>query len=135
MKVYRSISLAPDARINTDNIGRSWSLCEIYAEHHVKQAGCNSYVILAADIDESQIEVANTLYAHDTRPREFEVVLTHDTEIEAIIHFSKHDGYEQYDNVTGNAGDNFFEDYLSYSSPYEGTTTMTNIIELAETFA
>jgi len=133
MKIYRAIALKNTQQINLDNIGRSWTLDEVYAEHHVKQAGCSSYIILAAEVEEDQIDVDNTLYAYDTRPREYEIVLKN-VEIEAIIHFSTHENYEQWDTIAGQTGNNFFEDYLSDRSPYEGEKTMNDILELAESF-
>jgi len=137
MRIYRGITLNEGEKINTQNIGRSWSLCEIYAEDHVKN-NCpekRTYVVLAADIDESMIDWPNTLLAHDRRPREFEIVLKKAAEIQAYIHFSKNDDYAQFDPVDGMSGDNVFEDYFFNDEEYGGNLTIGDVIALADSFA
>lgn len=135
MKIYRSILLSEGEEINTDNLGVSWTLCEIFAEDHAKDInrglGKDGFVILRAEINEDQIDWPNTLFAMETRPYEYEVVLS-GGDIEATIYMVEGvDHLEEDYAFSGYVGWNHFEDYCDN---YEGESTMEAFVELASEF-
>lgn len=134
MKIYRSILLNEGESINKENIGRSWTLCEIFAEDHANDInnalGKDGIVILEAEISESDIDWNNTLFAMDKRSHEYEVVLN-DFEIEVRIHMSEVDGIEEDEYINGETGNNNFEDY---TEKYEGDVTIEDFINVANEF-
>ena len=135
MKIYRSILLNEGEEIDTNNLGCSWTLCEIFAEDHAKDINRfhekDGYVILEAEIDEDQIDWSNTLFAMEARPYEYEVVLDGGM-ITSTIHMVEGiDHLEEDDNVEGDAGSNNFEDY---NDRYEGELTREDFLSLAAEF-
>lgn len=135
MKIYRSILLNEGEEINTENLGVSWTLCEIFAEDHAKDInraqGKDGFVILRAEISEDKIDWSNTLFAMEHRPYEYEVVLD-GGDIEATIYMVEGVDYlEEGDEVKGSAGWNNFEDY---NDNYDGDVTREAFLELASEF-
>ena len=134
MKIYRSILLNEGEAIKTENIGCSWTLCEIFAEDHAKDInrlhGKDGYVILEAEINESDIDWDNTLFAMQHRPNEYEVVLNN-IEIEARVYISGIESIEEGKKITGNTGNNEFEDY---NDNYEGELTKEDFMNVANEF-
>ena len=134
MKIYRSILLNEGEEINTENLGCSWTLCEIFAEDHAKDInghlGKDGFVILQAEVSKDDIDWSNTLHAMEERENEFEVVVMGD--IKATVKMvDGHLNYEQDDIIEGNAGDNTFEDYYDN---YDGDFTIEDFINLANEF-
>ena len=134
MKIYRSILLNEGEEINTENLGRSWSLCEIFAEDHANDInnalGKDGIVILEAEINESDIDWNNTLLAMEKRSHEYEVVLNN-IEIEARIHMSEFYGIKEDGYINGETGNNNFEDY---TENYEGELTIEDFMSVANEF-
>ena len=134
MKIYRSILLNEGEEINTENLGRSWTLCEIFAEDHANDInnalGKDGVVILKAEINQNDIDWNNTLFAMEKRSHEYEVVLNN-IEIEARIHMSEVDGIEEGEYINGETGNNNFEDY---TENYEGEVTIEDFMNVANEF-
>ena len=135
MKVYRSILLNENEAINTNNIGTSWTLCEIFAEEHAADINNyhqkDGYVILRAEINESNIDFSNTLFAMDNRKNEFEVVLN-GGELECEVYRVSGIQSEEEDTYfTGIVGNNTFEDYCHN---YDGDLTEKDFIDVALEF-
>lgn len=135
MKIYRSILLNEGEKIDTDNLGCSWTLDEIFAEDHAKdinrRVGKDGFVILSADISESDIDIDNTLFAMENRENEYEVVVF-STPIIAEIHMVEGiESYEGGDELEGNTGANEFEDYCEN---YEGDLTFEDFLKVANEF-
>ena len=134
MKIYRSILLDGNEEIDTDNLGCSWTLDEIFAEDHAEDInraqGKDGYVILEAEISADQIDMGNTLFAMEHRPHEYEVVLK-GGEIEATVIRSEWVDVEEDTEIKGWVGNNTFEDYCE---DYEGELNEEDFIELSEEF-
>lgn len=135
MKIYRSILLNEGEEINTDNLGCSWTLCEIFAEDHAKDInralGKDGFVILKAEIGEEGIDWSNTLFAMEYRPHEYEVVLD-GGDIETTIYMVEGiDHLEEDYAISGDVGCNNFEDYCDN---YDGEVTREAFLELASEF-
>jgi|SRR5690606_15147701 len=134
MKIYRSILLNEGETINTENIGTSWTLCHVFADDHandiIRANEKEGYVILEAEINDCDIDWSNTLYAMETRPNEFEVVLS-GGEIKAEVIYSENTSIEEGDIVDGFVGSNNFEDYCD---SYEGDLSKEDFITLASEF-
>lgn len=136
MKIYRGIALNENESINTSELGVSWSLCPIFAENHAKSIShvirTDGYVVLEAVIDESVIDIDNTLFAMENRPNEYEIVLVSGTEIVSYVEISSIDSVEQYAKVEGVAVTSIiFEDY---TNRYEGDLTENDLLELINEF-
>ena|SRR5690554_2785912 len=133
MKIYRSILLNEGEEINTDNLGCSWTLCEIFAEDHAKDInghlGKDGFVILQADVSEDDIDWSNTLHAMENRENEFEVVIMGD--IKATVRMVEGIDFDEDMVIEGNAGDNSFEDYYDN---YDGELTKEDFLNLAKEF-
>ena len=134
-RIYRGIALNEGETINTDVLGCSWSLDEVYASNHGKMIADarnkDGYVLIYADINESVIDWSNTLYAMETRNNEFEVVLN-GSEITAKVYYSELDSIESGEVFTGqSASESDFEDYCN---SYDGDVTKENFISLANEF-
>jgi hypothetical protein len=134
-RIYRGIALNEGETINTDALGCSWSLDEVYASNHGKMIADarnkDGYVLIYADINESVIDWSNTLYAMETRNNEFEVVLN-GSEITAKVYYSELDSIESGEVFTGqSASESDFEDYCN---SYDGDVTKENFISLANEF-
>jgi len=134
MKIYRSILLDANEEIDTDNLGCSWTLDEIFAEDHAKDInraqGKDGYVILEAEVSVDQIDMSNTLFAMEHRPHEYEVVLK-GGEIKATVIRSEWVDVDEDAEIAGWIGNNTFEDYCE---DYEGEVTEEDFIELSEEF-
>ena len=134
MKIYRSILLNDGETINTENLGRSWTLCEIFAEDHANDInnarGKDGVVILKAEINEDDIDWNNTLFAMEKRSHEYEVVVNN-IEIEIRIHMSEVEGIEEGIYMNGKTGNNNFEDY---TENYEGDLTVEDFFNVANEF-
>lgn len=134
MKIYRSILLDANEEIDTDNLGSSWTLDEIFAQDHAEDInrakGKDGYVILEAEIPVDKIDMSNTLFAMEHRPDEYEVVLK-GGEIEATVIRSEWVDVEEDAEIKGWVGNNTFEDYCE---GYEGELTKEDFIELSEDF-
>src|SRR5580692_3013194 len=130
MKVYRGISLNENQKINTENIGCSWSLCEIFAENRGKLIARHNnhsgYIVLYADVHIDAIDFDNSLFAMETRPHEYEIVLNN-VEISGYVHISTLEGIEENEEFTGRVGCNIFEDY---THKYDGELKKLALIEL-----
>ena len=133
MKIYRSILLNEGEEINTENLGCSWTLCEIFAEDHAKDInghlGKDGFVILQAEVSEDDIDWSNTLFAMENRENEFEVVIMGD--IKATVRMVEGIDFDEDMIIEGNAGDNTFEDYCDN---YDGDLTKEDFINLANEF-
>jgi hypothetical protein len=133
MKLYRSILLDQDEDINTNNIGNSWTLCEIFAENHAKDINGDlkkdGFVVLQADVNEDQIDWSNTLNAMENRGYEFEVVIRGN--IKATVLMVEGIDFDEYAVIEGNAGDNTFEDYYDN---YDGELTKEDLLLLSLEF-
>ena len=133
MKIYRSILLNEGEEINTDNLGCSWTLCEIFAEDHAKDInnhlGKDGFVILQAEITDDDIDWSNTLFAMENRENEFEVVVWGN--IKATVRMVDGIDFDEDTVIEGNAGDNTFEDY---HESYDGDLTKVDFINLANEF-
>lgn len=134
-RIYRGIALNEGEAINTDTLGCSWSLDEVYASNHGKMIADarskDGYILIYADIDESVIDWSNTLYAMETRDNEFEVVLN-GSEIAAKVYYSELDSIESGEVFTGqSASESDFEDYCNN---YDGEITKEDFISLANEF-
>ncbi len=130
MKLYRSILLNEGDKINTEKLGCSWSLCEIFAENHAKDIngfhGKQGFVVLSVDISEDLIDMDNTLFAMQHRPHEFEVVINGD--ICANVHYVEGIDFDENQTFKGNTGSESFEDYCD---DYEGDLTKEDFLNLA----
>lgn len=130
MKIYRSILLNEGEEINTENLGCSWTLCEIFAEDHAKDInghlGKDGFVILQAEVSEDDIDWSNTLFAMENRENEFEAVVMGD--IKATVRMVEGIDFDEDMIIEGNAGDNTFEDYYDN---YDGDLTKEDFINLA----
>jgi hypothetical protein len=133
MKLYRSILLDQDEDINTENIGNSWTLCEIFAEDHAKDInrhlGKDGIVILSTNVSEDMIDMDNSLFAMENRDHEYEVVINGN--ITCSIHSVQGIDFDQDQIITGETGSNDFEDY---TNNYEGDLTAENLLSLALEF-
>ena len=133
MKVYRSILLNEGEEINTENLGCSWTLCEIFAEDHAKDINGylekDGFVILQAEISEDNIDWSNTLHAMEERKHEFEVVLRGD--VSATVRMVEGVDFDEEMIIEGSTGNNTFEDY---NDNYEGDFTKEDLINLANEF-
>lgn len=137
MRIYRGIALNEGEKINVENIGCSWSLDDEYADKHadgVKESlGKDGFVILFAEVDETEIDWLNTLFAQDTRPHEYEIVLKN-VPVEGYIFLSRVSHIDTLSDFSGVAGDNTFEDYLSNSYESIDLAAQTSFLAMAETF-
>src|SRR5690606_38444205 len=133
MKIYRSILLNEGEEIKTDNLGCSWTLCEIFAEDHANDInnhlGKDGFVVLEAEISENDIDWDNTLFAMENRKHEFEVVIMGN--IKATVRMVEGIDFDEDMVIEGNTGDNKFEDY---NDNYEGELTKEDFIKLSEEF-
>lgn len=133
MKIYRSILLNEGEEINTDNLGCSWTLCEIFAEDHAKDINNHldkdGFVILQAEITDEDIDWSNTLHAMENRKNEFEVVVWGN--IKATVIMVDGIDFDEVKVIEGNLGDNTFEDY---HDRYDGDLTKIDFINLANEF-
>ena len=134
-RLFRSIVLNEGEVINTNNIGNSWTLCEVFAEHHANDynrfAGKDGYVILAIDVSLEDVDLDNTLFSMENREYEFEVVIN-DLDVEAEIHEVQGiDTYEKGDILNANTGSDYFEDYCV---EYEGDLVVADLIKLINDF-
>src|SRR5690606_34632843 len=122
MKLYRSILLNEGEEINTDNVGSSWTLCEIFAEDHANDINNHhekdGFVILSTEVSEDMVDFDNTLFAMENRDYEFEVVINGD--ITCRVHLVEGIDFDEDQIIEGNTGDNDFEDYCE---SYEGDLT------------
>jgi len=133
MKIYRSILLNESEEINTDNLGCSWTLCEIFAEDHANdinnQLGKDGFVILQAEIEEGMIDMDNTLFAMENRENEFEVVVY--GSIKASVRMVDGIDFDEDQEFEGSTGNNEFEDYCE---TYEGDLTKEDFMNIASEF-
>jgi hypothetical protein len=133
MKIYRSILLDQDEDINTNNIGNSWTLCEIFAEDHAndinRHFGKDGIVILSTEVSLDMIDIDNTLFAMENRDHEFEVVINGN--ITCSIHAVEGIDFDQDQIITGETGSNDFEDY---TTNYEGDLTLSDLLLLSLEF-
>ena len=71
MKIYRSILLDKGDKIETDNIGVSWTICPDFVVFHAEDINrCverDGYVVLSMDIQKDNVDWSNTLYAMENR--------------------------------------------------------------------
>lgn len=121
MKLYRGIA---GDKINTEEIGVSWSFCAQFAEEHAENIararGIKGIIVLSIDIEatDERIDIDNTLTAMDCRPEEFEVVLNGSIDCEVYATY----GVElSIDTFSGHTGANTFEDYTD--GEYQGELT------------
>jgi hypothetical protein len=134
MKIYRSILLNEGEKIDSENIGCSWTLDEVFAHDHAQDInraqGKDGYVIIEAEISVEQIDMNNTLFAMEQRSHEYEVVLS-GGQIEATVIHNEWTDVEEGTVINGRVGNNDFEDYCN---DYEGELTMEDFIEVSEDF-
>lgn len=134
-KIYRSILLNQGEEINTDNLGCSWTLCEIFAEDHAKDInryhGKDGFVVLETTVTVDQIDWDNTLFSMDHRSYEYEVVVFSE-DIEAEVRVVEGiDHIESGEIIEGNTGSNNFEDYCE---EYDGVLSEEDFFETANEF-
>jgi hypothetical protein len=133
MKIYRSILLNEGEEINKDNLGCSWTLCEIFAEDHAKDINGDlkkdGFVVLQADVNEDEIDWSNTLNAMENRGHEFEVVIRGN--IKATVLIVEGIDFDEDAVIEGNGGDNTFEDYYDN---YDGELTKEDLLLLSLEF-
>jgi len=118
--------------LNLNNLGCSWSLCEVYAENHAQTImgarNKDGYVILATEVNADQIDWSNTLYATEQRPNEYEVVFY--GTVLASVHSSHRleiDG--EFAGIA--ATDSSFDDY---NDNYDGDLTKADFFAIALEF-
>ena len=133
MKLYRSILLDQDEDINTNNIGNSWTLCEIFAENHANDInrclGKDGIVILSTEVSEDMIDMDNTLFAMEKRGYEYEVVIN--GAISCNVHLVDGIDFDEDQIIVGETGSNDFEDY---TNNYDGELTSVSFLSLASEF-
>lgn len=131
MKLFRSIAINENEELNTENIGNSWTLCEIFAEDHFEDynrfANKDGFVILSIEIDIKDIDLDETLFSMETREYEYEVVVNN-LDTVAEVHSTNIDKYEDKEFKI-HTGERYFEDYLNGGS-YEGELTVKNLEKL-----
>ena len=134
MKIFRSLLLNHDEEINSNELGCSWTLDYVFAEDHANDInnylGKDGFVILEADVDESQIDWDNTLFAMENRPHEKEVVVYGD--ITATVFDVEGLEIEKHSKIIGETGNG--QDFEDYCTTYEGELTKNDFLNLANEF-
>jgi len=135
MKIYRSILLNEGDKVDRENVGISWTLCEIFAEDHAKDINRgvkkDGFVIISAEITEENIDFDNTLFALENRDYEYEVVLL-PCELKCEVSYVESvEHIEEGETFFGTSGSNSFEDYCD---DYEGELTKKDFFEIANQF-
>jgi len=134
MKLFRSILLDEGQEINTENLGNSWTLCDIFAENHADDIngflGKDGYVILSVDVSEDMIDFDNSLFSMEHRKNEFEIVVD-SQDLECKVHLVQGIEFDDSQIIKGNTGSNEFEDY---TNEYNGDLTKKDLIELINEF-
>jgi len=134
MKLFRSILLNEGEEINTNNLGNSWTLCDIFSENHAEAMngfhGKDGYVVLSIDVDIDMVDIDNSLFALENRENECEIVVNGEN-VECEVHYVQNINFNYGQIINGNTGINDFEDY---TSEYEGDLTKEDLIELINEF-
>ena len=135
LTIYRGIALNEEESVNTENLGCAWSLCSVYAEQHgkmiAKAQGKDGWVVLVTTISEDFIDWSNTLWAMETRPNEYEVVLN-GAEVSTEVYYSNLESVEQWEAFIGTStSESEFEDY---NDNYDGSLTKGDFFALSEEF-
>jgi len=134
MKLFRSILLNEGEEINKDNLGNSWSLCDIFAEDHAEDIngfhGKDGYVVLCIDVSEDMIDFDNSLFSMEHRENEFEIVID-SQDVECEVFLVQRIEFDEDQTIKGNTGCNEFEDY---TDEYHGELTKKDLIELINDF-
>ena len=130
MKIYRSILLDKGDKIETDNIGVSWTICPEFVVFHAEDinrcVGRDGYVVLSMDIQKDNVDWSNTLDAMENREHEFELVINAYSNIKCEIEVVKNLDFAVGTIIEGNAGGNTFEDY---NEEYDGGLTINDFME------
>lgn len=133
MKLYRSILLNDGEKIDSENIGCSWTLDYMFAEDHAEDINRfyrkDGYVIISTDVTEDMIDWSNTLFAMEHRPHECEVVIGGNIKCE--VHSVDGVEFDEEVVIEGNVGDNDFEDYCHN---YDGEITKADFLKFASEF-
>lgn len=135
MRVFRSILLSENEKLEKENLGISWTLCEEFAEFHandINKGSNRKFVILETEISESMIDWNETLFAMEERANEYEVVLNPTSNLQIAIHQYSEIEMDDFVGSTGNGND--FEDYLGNGRKYEGTLTRDDFLSVANEF-
>lgn len=131
--LYRGIALNEGEVINAENIGCSWTLCEVFAqtqaENIANARGIDGVIVLRSEVPVLAIDIDNTLFAMERRGNEYEVVVSN-TDITAEVIYSTFDSEGEI--IKGNTGGNMFEDYID--GEYDGELTEVDFFALAEEF-
>lgn len=130
--LYRGIALNEGEIINTENIGCSWTLCEVFAqtqaENIANARGIEGIVVIVSEVPVSDIDMDNTLFSMERRKNEYEVVVRNQDIVAEVV-------YSTFDTegeiIEGNTGGNGFEDYVE---SYEGDLTENDFFAIAEEF-
>ena len=130
MKIYRSIALNENETINTDNLGCSWSLSDVYPHDHAEKniipaRGLDGYIIIEADVNLNDIDIDNTLFALENREDEAEVVIN-SIDLKAEVVYSDLESIKEGTIIEGLTGCNEFEDY---TNEYDGDLTVEDFID------
>jgi len=134
MKLFRSILLNEGEEINKENLGNSWSLCDILAGDHAEDINGfhekDGYVVLTIDVSEDMINFDNSLFAMEHRKNEFEIVVAGE-DVECEVFLVQGIEFDEDQVIKGNTGGNEFEDY---TDEYHGELTKKDLIELINEF-
>jgi hypothetical protein len=134
MKLFRSILLNEGEEINTNNLGNSWTLCDIFAEDHADDIngfhGKDGYVILSIDVNIDMVDIDNSLFSLENRENECEIVID-SQDVECRVHLVQGLEFDDMQVIKGNTGSNEFEDY---TTQYEGDLTKEDLIKLINEF-
>ena len=134
MKLFRSILLNEEDEIDTNNLGNSWTLCDIFAENHADDInrfhGKDGYAVLSIDVDIDMVDIHNSLFALENRESECEIVID-SQDVECRVHLVQGIEFDDSQIIKGNTGGNEFEDY---TTQYEGDLTKEDLIELINEF-
>ena len=112
MKIYRAIA---NDTINTDQLGASWTLCEVFAEKRAKEMATvndsENWVVISAEVNENNIDWNATLaqFKSDYFNTEFEVVLNNYVDVEFEVVYSDGD----FEDGFGSTGNNESDETMS----------------------
>ena len=134
MKLFRSILLNEGEEIDKENLGNSWSLCDIFASDHADDIngfhGKDGYVVLSIDVSEDMIDFDNSLFSMEHRENEFEIVID-SQDVECEVFLLEGIVFDDSQIIKGNTGCNEFEDY---TTEYHGDLTKEDLIDLINEF-
>lgn len=134
MKIYRAI--ASDT-INTEQLGASWTLCEVFAEKRAKEMATvndsGNWVVISAEVNEDDVDWDATLaqFKSDYFDTEFEVVLNNYVDVDFEVVYSEGD----FEDGSGSTGNNEPDETMSELEDDEDIESLkAEFIEIANEF-